>query len=94
MATHSSIHAWEIPWTEAPRRLYGPWGHKESETTEQLTIRAKQSMEAVIFAPDAGVWGLQGRQLGSRWMKSRGERIDQNPQGQPGTQVSVSVPQF
>ena len=28
MATHSSILAWEIPWTEEPGRLYNPWGHK------------------------------------------------------------------
>ena len=26
ITTHSSIIAWEIPWTEEPR---GPWGHKE-----------------------------------------------------------------
>ena len=37
MATHSSILAWKIPWTEEPGRLYSPWGHKESDTTEQLT---------------------------------------------------------
>ena len=34
MATHSSILAWKIPWTEEPG--YSPWGHKESDTTEQL----------------------------------------------------------
>ena len=36
MATHSSILAWEIPWT---RSLvdYSPWGHKESDMTEWLT---------------------------------------------------------
>ena len=28
MATHSSILAWEIPWTEESGRLYNPWGHK------------------------------------------------------------------
>ena len=27
MATHSSILAWRIPWTEEPGRLQ-PWGHK------------------------------------------------------------------
>ena len=27
MATHSSILAWEIPWTEEPVG-YCPWGHK------------------------------------------------------------------
>ena len=36
MATHSSI-AWRIPWTEESGRL-SPRGHKESETTEQLTL--------------------------------------------------------
>ena len=28
MATHSSILAWEIPWTEEPGGLYSPWDHK------------------------------------------------------------------
>ena len=28
MATHSSILAWEIPWTEEHGGLYGPWGSK------------------------------------------------------------------
>ena len=27
MATHSSILAWRIPWTEEPGG-YSPWGHK------------------------------------------------------------------
>ena len=31
-ATHSSILAWRIPWA------YSPWGHKESDTTEQLSL--------------------------------------------------------
>ena len=35
MATHSSILAWRIPWTGEPGELH-PWGHKESDTTEQL----------------------------------------------------------
>ena len=30
MATHSSILAWRILWTEEP----AVWGHKESDTTE------------------------------------------------------------
>ena len=34
MATHSSILAWRIPWTEEPGRLYSSWGHKESNMTE------------------------------------------------------------
>ena len=38
MATHSSILAWRIPWTEEPGGLYSPWGHKQSDTTEQLSL--------------------------------------------------------
>ena len=38
MATHSSILAWRIPWTEKPGRLHSPWGRKESDMTEQLTL--------------------------------------------------------
>ena len=37
MATHSSILAWRIPWMEEPGR-YSPWGHKESDTTENFTF--------------------------------------------------------
>jgi len=37
MATHSSILAWELPWTEKPGELYSPWGCKELDRTEQLT---------------------------------------------------------
>ena len=35
MAVHSSLLAWEIPWTEEPG---SPWGCKESDTTEPLTV--------------------------------------------------------
>ena len=34
MATHSSIPAWKIPWTEERGGLYSPWGHKGPDTTE------------------------------------------------------------
>ena len=37
MATHSSILAWRIPWTEGPGRLQSK-GSKELDTTEQLTL--------------------------------------------------------
>ena len=36
MATHFSILAWRIPWTEEPGS-YSPWDHKESDTTEPLS---------------------------------------------------------
>ena len=37
MTTHSSILTWRISWTEEPGGLY-TWGHKESDTTEQLIL--------------------------------------------------------
>ena len=33
MATHSSVLAWRIPWTEKPGRLIVHGGHKESDMT-------------------------------------------------------------
>ena len=35
VATHSSILAWEIPWTRS-LMAYSPRGHKESDMTERL----------------------------------------------------------
>ena len=37
MAPHSSILAWRIPWTKEPVGYSPSWGHKESDTAEQLT---------------------------------------------------------
>ena len=46
MATHCSILAWEIPWTE---ELGGPrsmGGHKESEMTERLKQQTVKQKDA------------------------------------------------
>ena len=40
MATHSSILAWKIPWTEEPG--YSPWGFIESGTTEHAHAYTKK----------------------------------------------------
>ena len=37
MATHSSILAWRIPWTEEPGRVQA-MGSQESDMTERLTL--------------------------------------------------------
>ena len=37
IATYSSILAWRIPWIEEPGG-YSPWGCKELNTTELLTL--------------------------------------------------------
>ena len=45
MATHSSLLAWRIPWTKESLAGYSPWGRKESDTTERLTL----SLYLLIF---------------------------------------------
>ena len=37
MAPHSSTLAWKIPWMRS-LVVYSPWGGKELDTTEQLTL--------------------------------------------------------
>ena len=44
MVTHSSILAWEIPWTEEPGRLQSMGSQKD--TTERLTLSLFQSVKA------------------------------------------------
>ena len=44
MATHSSILAWRIPWTEEPGGFQS-MGHKESDMTKQLTLSLFQLTE-------------------------------------------------
>ena len=39
MATHSSILAWKIPWTEEPGQATNPRGCKESDITEHTHTR-------------------------------------------------------
>ena len=51
-ATHSSILAWKIPWTEEPGRL-SPWGRKESDMTEQLSLSLSELSEGTdSFGPE------------------------------------------
>ena len=52
MATHSSILIWRILWTEEPEGVaggYSPWGRKELNTTERLTLPTL--LENVLSAP-------------------------------------------
>ena len=37
-ATQSNILAGRIPWTEGPSVLHSPWGQKELDTTERLSL--------------------------------------------------------
>ena len=55
-ATHSSILAWRIPWTEAPGG-YSPWGHKELDMTAWLTHthKVRHNFQRDSFHPDSEV---------------------------------------
>ena len=48
MANHSTILAWEIPWTEEPGGLQSV-GYKESDTTEQLNMHAPWKYMGQVF---------------------------------------------
>ena len=50
MATHSSILAWRIPWTEKPGRLQSV-GLQEPDTTEQLSTWHTLTPEQLAVPP-------------------------------------------
>ena len=52
MATHSSILAWTIPWTEEPGRLQS-MGLQESDTTETLTLQQIRRRGFVVQEVDS-----------------------------------------
>ena len=60
-ATHSSVLAWKIPWKEEPGRLYCPWGHKESDTTERPHFHSSVGKESACSAGDQGLIPGLGR---------------------------------
>ena len=49
MATHSSILAWRIPWTEEPGRLQS-WDCKELDMTEQLSSHAHPKLYSTCYS--------------------------------------------
>ena len=59
MATHSSILAWEIPWTEEPGGLYSPWCCKESDTTSTTKIYLVKAMVFPVVMNGCESWTIQ-----------------------------------
>ena len=51
MASHSSILAWRIPWTEEPGGLQS-MGSQESDTTERLNNNNNNKMIRIITGAD------------------------------------------
>ena len=55
MATHSSIPAWRIPWTEEPGGL-SPLGYTEVDMTEEFSMEEPQNKmeQYYLFLPTGG----------------------------------------
>ena len=50
LATHSSILDFRILWTDKPSGLHSPLGHKESDSTEQLTLSLSRPWRSTSFS--------------------------------------------
>ena len=68
-ATHSSILAWRIPW------LYSPWDHKESDTTEWLSLHMekKKIADVKILGENSPELSLCAPCNKCSWRKEAGE---------------------
>ena len=58
MATHSSILAWKIPWTEDPSGLQSVGSHKELVTTEWLTLSLSHKRTEFFFLDFLKIWTI------------------------------------
>ena len=82
MATHSSILAWRIPWTEEPGG-YSPWGHKEldmTETTEQAPPKSSLLWDWLAFVltlmdPSDGGILLPALHMAVSWQSGGGRAL-------------------
>ena len=54
MATHSSILAWRIPWTEELGGLHSPWGCKEPDMTEWLSLSVVFVLGVIVVTVGTG----------------------------------------
>ena len=66
MATHSSILAWKIPWTEEPGS-YSPWGHKESDT-EWLHFLGGEMANASVSILDSEPLPTEVKNSSDNWV--------------------------
>ena len=62
MATHSSILAWRIPWTEEPGSLRS-MGLQESDMAERLTAHTVKGFKVVSEAEVNALWASLIAQL-------------------------------
>ena len=56
MATHSSILAWKIPWTEEPGG-YSPWGHRR--VRPDLATQQQSGWRTFFITIELSGWALK-----------------------------------
>ena len=81
-ATHSSILVWRVPWN-----IQSPWGRKESDTTERLSLRFLSCLRKFFLSFKAKCRLLHKTTLdfAGIWMTSVFPQWDtQGPLQQPG----------
>ena len=66
MATHSSILACRIPWTEKPGGLQS-MGYRESDTTERLTLLLRYTLPYLKWIINKDLLITQGTLLSIMW---------------------------
>ena len=59
MASHSSTHAWKIPWMEEPGRLQSK-GLEESDTTERLHFHFHALEKEMATHSSVLAWRIPG----------------------------------
>ena len=69
MATHSSILAQRIPWTEEPV-VYSPRSHKESDTGMLELVLLMRTNKAHLFARWAALYGVTPSRTRLKWLSS------------------------
>ena len=68
MATHSSILAWRInPHGQRSLVSYCPWGRKESDMTEWLSIALQKEIAQKCEESEVCVFHMRGSVVGSCW---------------------------
>ena len=70
MATHSSILAWRIPWTEEPGGLWSMGGKKSGMTEHMLLWWDDSNNYSIIMLSMCPLGGISTQQMVTHWWMS------------------------
>ena len=63
MATHPSILAWKIPWTEDPGRLQSMWSQKSQRLLTDQTATTKGSLNTKCSILEVSMFNIYTHQI-------------------------------